>query len=109
MRLMTSVRVLIITAMLSVVTITFAESAKRMAPTAPPTIAMLGGVGSDFIIANERKYMITSKTVIINKRGDKISRRLLKPKSEVHIEFKFVEKGDINVPVAHLIKVLSEP
>ena len=109
MRLTTPVRVLIITVMLSAVTVAFAESAERMAPSAPPTIAMLGGVGGDFIIADERKFMITSKTVIINKRGDKISRRLLKPKSKLHIEFKFVEKGDIKVPVEHLIKVLSEP
>ena len=109
MRLITPVRVLIITVMLSAIAITFAESAERMAPPAPPASSILGSVGKDFIVADERKYMITSNTVIINKRGNKISRRLLKLRSKLEIEFKFIEKGKTNVPVATLIKVVSGP
>jgi len=109
MRLKASIKIFILVVMMSGVAITIAESAERLAPTAPPATAILGGVGSDFIIADERKYMLTSKTVIINKRGKNISPRLLKPKSKLHIEFIFVEKGDINVPVANKIKVLSGP
>lgn len=109
MSLKTPVKILIITVILSVITITFAESAQRMAPTAPPATAILGSVGSDFIVADERKFMITSKTVIKNRRGRTISHRVLKLKSKLKIEFIFVEKEKTNVPVATTIEVVSEP
>jgi len=109
MRIKASTKIFILLIMMSGVAAAIAESAERIAPPAPAVTAILGSVGGDFIIADERKYMITSKTVIKNKKGNKISSRLLKPKSKLNIEFTFVEKGNVNVPVANLIKVLSEP
>ncbi|MFQ5430950.1 MAG: hypothetical protein ACE5EN_00420 [Nitrospinota bacterium] len=109
MRLRLSIKTFIFALALSTVAISVSESAERIAPTPPPTSNILGKVGSDFIVANERKYIVTPKTVIKNHRGQKISLRQLKIKSKLLIEYKFVEKGKTNVPEAKLIKVLSEP
>lgn len=94
---------------ISTIAVTLAESAQRVPPPAKPESGLLAVVGDGFIISGERKYLVTSKTVIKNKRGKKISVRLLKLKSKLQIEFKFVEVKGFSVPQANFIKVLSEP
>lgn len=86
-----------------------AESAERILPPIPPVTGILLAVSSDFIIANERKFTINSKTDIRNKLGQKISYRLLKKKSKIYIEYSIQTIDKKNVPVAGIIKVLSEP
>lgn len=103
------VKTFILAAAISAITVTLAESAQRMPPSAPLESGFLAVVDDGFIIVGERKYLVNSKTVIKNTRGQKISVRLLKLKSKLQIEFKFVEKDGSNVPQANLIKVLSEP
>jgi hypothetical protein len=109
MKLKTSFTIFILAVLLSGITGSLAESADRIAPTPPPTTAILGMIGSDFIIAGERKYMITSGTEIRGKRGNKISHRLLKVNSKLQIEFTIQTLDKKNVLVAGIIKVLSEP
>ena len=107
-----SVKIFILALALATITIALAPSgyaAERMHPPAPPVTGILLAASDGFIIASERKYLVTTKTVIKNKRGKNISVRLLKLQSKLHIEFTFVEKGNFSVPQANLIKVLSEP
>ena len=103
------VKTFILAIALSTITITLAESAERTAPAPPPSTGLLAVVGDGFIVSGERKYLVNSKTVIKNIRGQTISVRLLKVKSRLEVEFMFIEKNGAAVPLAKLIKVLTEP
>lgn len=64
------------------------------------------GAGSDFIIANEKKFMVTPKTKILDKNSQDISLNRLPKGAKVYIEY---TAGANKAPVAVFIKVVSSP
>lgn len=64
------------------------------------------GTGSDFIVANEKKFMITPKTRILDKNGQNKSLTQLSQDAKIYIEYKAYAN---KTPVATLIKVISVP
>jgi hypothetical protein len=70
-------------------------------PAAPgqkqlPTAAMIVNfVGDDYIFANERKFLVSTSTVVKNKIGVEISPRLLRLGQKVTIEYHADAKGGL--------------
>lgn len=63
------------------------------------------GAGPDFIVANEKTFMITPKTKILDKSGQKMSLTGLSQGAKIHIEY---EAHPDKVPAAVIIKVISK-